>query len=215
MEHNIYGPVSLNKSKLKFDQIAKIIEKNMELNENEIIEQDETEWIERRKHDLILRKCRLNAQRLIKEYQTKIQQKNRQIELLVKEVKRQKFIIDTFSKNGTSSSQTTIENEKNGTVSDSEVMPIAYADNEIQHSLPKYAKENSSNSCSPTKQRIGYTKMSANCVNRRTEVVRKKPSLLSIQIQPYIKSNNPSLANSYSCDVCNKTMSSRRVLAVG
>lgn len=186
----------------------------MEINVNEIIQQDD-DWIERRKHDLILRKYRLNAQRLIKEYQSKIQQKNRQIELLVKEVKRQKFVIETFSKNGTSSAQATIENEKNGMVSDSEIEPIPYTDTGIQHTIPKYAKEKSSNSCGVTKQRITYTKSTANCVNRRVEVPRKKPSLVSIQIQPYIKSNNPSLANLYSCDVCNKTMSSRRVLAVG
>lgn len=187
----------------------------MEIDENEIIQQDETEWIERSKHDFILRKYRLNTQRLIKEYQTKIQRKNRQIEVLVKEVKRQQFIIDTFSNDGPSvSPRAPIENDKNGTVSDSEMETITYADVECQPTKAKYAKGNVSNLCGMIKPRITYTKSNQNCANKQTEIARIKPSLVSIQIQPHIRPNIPPLTNFYICDQCNKTMSSRRVLAV-
>lgn len=188
----------------------------MEIDENEIIQQDETEWIARSKHDLILRKYRLNTQRLIKEYQTKIQQKNRQIEQLVKEVKRQQFVIDTLSNNEMSAlPQTSIENEKNGKVSDSEMETIIYADVESQPTKAKYAKENGSNLRTIIKPRVTYTKSSRNRAINQTEIVRKKPSLVSIQIQPHIRPNIPPLTNFYICDQCNKKMSSRRVLAVG
>lgn len=188
----------------------------METNDDEIIEQNEIEWIEKRKHDLILRKYRLNTQRLIKEYQTKIQQQNRQIELLMKEMKRQKFIIDTFANVNNETVDNTIQSKTNGISrieTDSESEPILYSIvDETKHEGHKNAKEQIVNSFSQNQNGREIRKM-RHRINR-IEIERMKPSLVSIEIQPNIQPKNQNSTNIYICDECNKTMSSRRVLAV-
>lgn len=189
----------------------------METNDDEIIEQNEIEWIEKRKHDLILRKYRLNTQRLIKEYQTKIQQQNRQIELLMKEMKRQKFIIDTFANvNNETVDNTTQSQKTNGILrieTDSESEPILYSIvDETKHEDHKNSKQQIVNTFSEN-QNGREVRKTRNRINR-IEIERMKPSLVSIEIQPNIQPKNQNLTNIYICDECNKTMSSRRVLAV-
>lgn len=183
----------------------------MARNENKIIQQDETEWIDRQKHNLILRKYRLNTQRLIKEYEKKIQQQNRKIELLLKEVKRQKFIIDTFSNgnNETAYDETLPQNTngygQNDITSDTEPEAILHPHSETQGFIQ--------NTKEKQEQKNKRTKIKRNVLDRiRNE--RKKTSLVSIEIQPQFERNIQSLTNVYICDDCNKTMSSRRVLAV-
>lgn len=189
----------------------------METNDDEIIEQNGIEWIEKRKHDLIFRKYRLNTQQLIKEYQTKIQQQNRQIEMLMKEVKRQKFIIDTFSnENNETIDITTHPQTINGyskNESDSEPEAILFTNNGTEHSGHKNAKEMSDDSFSTIQHERLHTKTMRPGIDR-TEIERKKPSLLSIEILPNIQPKIHNLTNIYICDECNKPMSSRRVLAV-
>lgn len=187
----------------------------METNDDAIIEQSNIEWIERRKHDLILRKYRLSTQRLIKEYQTKIQQQNRQIEVLMKEVKRQKFIIDTFTNENNETnitSQHTNGNSKNEI--DSEPETILYTNNiEVKHSSHKNTKEKNGNSFNSGQHEREHTKTMRHRIDR-IGIERKKPSLVSIEIQPNIQPKIHTLTNIYICEECNKPMSSRRVLAV-
>lgn len=181
----------------------------MEANDDEIIQLEETEWIERSEHDLILRKNRLNTQRLIKEFQAKIQRQNQQIELLMKEVRRQKVLIDTFTNEDNECVENTPDTHSNG------INATGLTDNVVIH--PKIqirpAAIKSTNGLKthllkPIAKEIRRVKP-IQC--RRPEVERKKPSLLSIHIQP----NFQHLTNIYACDECNKAMSSRRVLAVG
>lgn len=186
----------------------------METNDDEIIEENEIEWIEKQKHDLILRKYRLNTQRLIKEYQTKIQQQNRQIKLLMKEMKRQKFIIDTFANVNNDTVDNTTHSQKTNGISrietDSEPEPILYSI--VDETKHENAKKKIVNSFNQNQNRREIRKM-RHRINR-IEIERKKPSLVSIEIQPNIQPKNQNLTNIYICDECNKTMSSRRVLAV-
>lgn len=171
---------------------------------------NETEMIERKNHDLILRKYRLNTQRLIKEYQTKIQQQNRQIELLMREVKRQKFIIDTFSNVNNETLEITTQSEeanKNTHIEcDLETEAILYAKPSDRHQNAKEKHVISFNS--PSQRSRIHTK------TIRHKIERQKLSLVSIDIQPNIQPKKHSSTDAYICDECNKTMSSRRVLAV-
>lgn len=192
----------------------------MESNDEEFNQSDETEWIERDKHELILRKYRLNTQRLLKEYQTKIQQQNHRIEMLTKKVKRQKFIIDTFANESietldnnqmlekTADRPVHIENAYTLLESEPEPEPetLIYIDAEEQSLSNQIIKIERDTSLSPNEVNV-LPKING---FHRTQNVRKKPSLVSIQIQP----NIPDSDNVYVCDVCNKTMSSRRVLVV-
>lgn len=188
----------------------------METNGDELNQIDETDWIERRKHDLILRKYRQNTQRLVKEFQMKILQQNHQIQQLAKEVKRQKFIIDTFTNK-------TIETldchqPQHQIVADSteyveaiapetEPTTIIYLDAIDVDTLNQgYQNIEVKSEVQPKQYQ---TKPKINRVIKN-ENPNKKLSLVSIQIQPNLR--NPS--NVYVCDECNKTMSSRRVLAV-
>lgn len=184
----------------------------METSGDIIIQKDEIEWIERQKHNLILRTYRLNTQRLIKEYELKIQQQNRKIEFLLKEVKRQKFIIDTFSNenNGNIHNESLPEISngiiKNDIESDSELEEIFHPDTKFhglshENAKSKYIQENI------------CKKINKNDLDR-TEIERKNTSLLSIEIKPQYQCNIQPLVNVYICDECNKTVSSRRVLAV-
>lgn len=189
----------------------------MEINDKEICDPNEIEWIEKRKHDLILRKYRLSTQRLIKEYQTKIQQQNRQIEMLMKEVKRQKFIIDTFANESNETTDIIALPQKINGISkietDSE-QEILYTNIEIKHSGLKDAKEKTVNTSNTSQIERVHASNTIRHRKNRTEIVRRKPSLVSIEIQPNIQPKNQSLTNIYVCDQCNKPMSSRRVLAV-
>lgn len=180
----------------------------METTEDEIIQQDDTDWIERRKHDLILRKNRLSTQRLIKEYQNQIQKQNHQIDLLMKEVKRKQFIIDTFAngndetiQNATTISPKSNRNSSVDIVCDSEPEAIFFPNH--NNSSHKKTKEKTTNSIR------NETVLITTKTNKR-----KKSSLLSIQIQPHNPAKIGNLSNVYICDECNKPMSSRRVLAV-
>lgn len=187
----------------------------METSEHVVIQKDKTEWIERHKHNLILRKYRLNTQRLIKEYELKIQQQNCKIEFLLKEVKRQKFIIDTFS-NG--NNENNIHNEslpeisngntKNNVLSESEPEDILYPETRIQSSSHENAKEKYI-------QENTHKKTNKNDLDRKV-IERKKTSLLSIEIKPQFQRNINVIppVKDYICDECNKKVSSRRVLAV-
>lgn len=199
----------------------------MESNDEEFNQSDETEWIERDKHELILRKYRLNTQRILKEYQTKIQQQNQRIEMLTKKVKRQKFIIDTFADKSietldnnqmlrkTADRPVHIENVY--TIPESEPEPeqepeqetLIYIDAEEQSLSNQIIKIERDISLSPHHPKEVDELPKVNGFHR-TQNVRKKPSLVSIQIQP----NIPDSDNVYVCDECNKTMSSRRVLVV-
>lgn len=188
----------------------------MQLSGDELNQIDETEWIERRKHDLILRKYRQNTQRLVKEFQSKIQQQNHQIQQLTKEVKRQKFIIDTFT-NKTIETLDCHEAQQQivadstefveSIVPDNEPTTIIYLDAIDVDTLNQGNQNIEVNShIQPdqiqTKRKIHRT--------HKTENTNKKLSLVSIQIQPNLRDST----NIYICDECNKTMSSRRVLAV-
>lgn len=180
--------------------------------------QNEMELIDRKEHELILRKCRLSTQRLIKEYQTKIQQQNRQIELLMKEVKRQKAVIDTLTKVNNGTVTTTIRSDKSNEVekieTDLELDAIFYSNNKIKPSSHKTAKEKHVNSFSSLSHRPRIHTKTIECRIERSDVQRKKTSLVSIEIQPNIQAKIQNSTNVYTCDECNKQMSSRRVLAV-
>ncbi|XP_055295917.1 zinc finger protein 62-like [Sitodiplosis mosellana] len=193
----------------------------METSDDEIIirytEQNERELIERKKHELILRKYRLNTQRLIKEYQTKIQQQNRQIEMLMKEVKRQKFIIDTFANVNMEtvdiSTQSERSNENAKIEIDSELEAIFYSNNKTKQSDRENANEKHVNLCNSPSQRERLDTKTMGHKIERIDIERKKSSLVSIEIQPNIQPKINSSTNVYICDECNKAMSSRRVLA--
>lgn len=188
----------------------------MELNGDELNQIDETVWIERRKHDLILRKYRQNTQRLVKEFQLKIQQQNQQIQQLTKEVKRQKFIIDTFTNK-------TIETldyhepqhqfiadstECIETIEpDTEPTTIIYLDAIDVDTLNQDYQNIQVNSDVQPQEHQTKRKIDRMV---KTENTSKKLSLVSIQIQPNLRNST----NVYVCDECNKAMSSRRVLAV-
>lgn len=189
---------------------------NMESNRNELNQIDETDWIERRKHDLILRKYRQNTQRLVKEFQMKIQQQNHQIQQLTKEVKRQKFIIDTFT-NKTVDTLDYHESEQQiiadstdcvETITpDAEPTTIIYLDAiDVDTMNPSYQNIELNSNVQP----VQYQRKRKIDRIIKTENTNKKLSLVSIQIQPNLRNST----NVYVCDECNKTMSSRRVLAV-
>lgn len=186
----------------------------MELSEEELDQPNETEWIERRAHDLILRKYRLNTQRLIKEYQNQIQKQNEKIEMLMKQVKRQKCIINSCSftnKNGKTISTKTLprlESSKMEETSDLE-LETYHPETEILIETKAEAKDKNQNLLKLKRQPIVH-KTTIN--NRRiaTQIENKKPSLVSIHIQPNLQHST----SVYICDQCNKSMSSRRVLAV-
>lgn len=180
----------------------------METNEEEVIQAEETVWIERRTHERVLRKYRLNTQRLIREYETKIQQQNRQIEKLMKEVKRQKSIIDNSINDNDKTinrrkKQQKIDDAQIQEEFDAEVDTFAYP----RIKMLEITKDKNQNSLGFNRREITHTRR---ITNRRHETETKKPSLISIHIQP----NLQHLTNAYICDQCNKTMSSRRVLAV-
>lgn len=190
----------------------------MELCGAELIQIDETEWIERRRHELILKKYRQNTQRLVKELQLRIQQQNHQVQQLTKEVKRQKFIIDLFT---TESSKTAdIQEAQHQIVNndtrcielfepDAEPATIIYLDAlDVNNESDGYQTAEANRVVAPhaksyqTKRKIETT--------QKTDSTNKKLSLVSIQIQP----NVCDATTIHVCDECNKTMSSRRVLAV-
>lgn len=189
----------------------------MELSCDELNQIDETEWIERHKHDLILRKYRQSTQRLVREFQLKIQQQSHQIQQLTKEVKRQKFIIDTFT-NKTIETLDCHEAPQQQIVADSteyvetiaqdtEPTTIIYLDAiEVDTLNQGYQNIEVNSHIQPeppqTKPKIERI--------RKPESTNKKLSLVSIQIQPNLRDST----NIYICDECHKTMSSRRVLAV-
>lgn len=189
----------------------------MELNGNELNQMDDTDWIERRKHDLILRKYRQNTQRLVKEYQLKIQQQNHQIQQLTKEMKRQQFIIDTFTKKTIETldcheSQQPIIADSTECVEtiapDTEPTTIIYLDAiDVVDTLNQGYQHIEVNSDVQPEQY--QTKRKIDRIIK-TENTNKKLSLVSIQIQPNLRNTT----NVYICDECNKSMSSRRVLAV-
>lgn len=194
----------------------------MEVSDDEI---NETEWIERKTHASILRKYRHKTQRLLKEYQVKIQRQNQEIATLRKEVKRQQFIIDTFANE-------TIEHLDNNLTT--QKIPDEFMINENVY--PKYDCEQEQEidlECEPNtltcfnsdehvfvEQMIKVQKESLSSPHQsnqpksngfhRNENVPKKSSLVSIQIQPNIHDTD----DVYVCDECNKIMSSRRVLVV-
>lgn len=185
---------------------------------DELVEIDETEWIERRRHELILRKYRQNTQRLVKELQIRIQQQNVQIQQLAKEVKRQKVVIDTFENETTKASDDTqhqIVADNTRCVEfikvDSKPTTIIYLDSaDVDNGNQAYQSievkcDNVHGNTKPyqTKRKIDTNQKSDSTNN-------KKLSLVSIQIQPNLRD----ATNVYVCDECNKTMSSRRVLAV-
>lgn len=188
----------------------------MESSGDELNQIDGMEWIERHKHDLILRKYRQNTQRLVKEFQMKIQQQNHQIQQLTKEVKRQKFIIDTFT-NETIEKLECHEPERQivadstecieTIVPDNEPTTIIYLDAIDVDTLNRGYQNIEVNSHIQPKQ--FQTKQKINRIHE-TKNTNKKLSLVSIQIQPNLRDST----NIYICDECNKTMSSRRVLAV-
>lgn len=184
----------------------------MELSGNELNQIDETEWIERRKHELILRKYRQNTQRLFKEFQLKIQ-------LLTKEVKRQQFIIDTFANKSIETLDShepqpqTVADSSTKIVEilepDSEPTTIIYLDGLDVDSF------NSGYQCievdSDSVQPKSFQMKPKIDKNHKIEKTHNNPSsLVSIQIQPNLRDST----NVYVCDECNKIMSSRRVLAV-
>lgn len=188
----------------------------MELNCDGLSQIDETEWIKRRKHELILRKYRQNTQRLVKEFQMKIQQQSNQIQQLAKEVKRQKFIIDTFT-NKTIETLDCHEPQQQivadsteyveAIAQDTEPTTIIYLDAIDVDTLNQgYQNIEVKSEVQPQRYHIKPK------INRaiKNESANKKVSLLSIQIQPNLRDST----NVYVCDECNKTMSSRRVLAV-
>lgn len=190
----------------------------MELNGDELNQIDETDWIERRKHDLILRKYRQNTQRLVKEFQMKIQQQNHQIQQLAKEVKRQKFIIDTFT-NKTIETLDCHEPQHQivadsteyveAIAPDTEPTTIIYLDAIDVDTLNQgYQNIEVKSEIQPVQYQ---TKPKINRVIKNENSNKKLSSkLVSIQIQPNLRNST----NLYVCDECNKTMSSRRVLAV-
>lgn len=53
-------------------------------------------FIERHKHESIVENYRLNIQRLIKKYEAKIENQNKQIEVLIRENEKQKIVIESF-----------------------------------------------------------------------------------------------------------------------
>lgn len=192
----------------------------MELNGNEVDRIDETEWIERRKHEIILQKYRQNTQRLIKEFQLKIQQQNQQIRLLAKEVKRQKFIIDTFA-NGSIETLTLESHEPQPQIvadhsttrnvqtvlPNPEATTIIYLnDSDVDNLNNGYQNVKVKSDSQPKRFQV---KPKINRIHK-IENTRKKSSLVAIQIQPNLRNST----NACVCDECNKTMSSRRVLAV-
>lgn len=184
---------------------------SMETNEEDFFQTDETEWIERQTHERILRKHRQNTQRLIKEFQTQIQQQNRKIEILMKEVKRQKSIINTCScenNNNESLNSTKVEQKNESSkieeTSDLELETYVYPETKM---LIK-TKDQNQNSPNFNHLKIAYKRTTNNGHAVKTQ--RKKSALLSIHIQPNIQHST----NVYICDQCNKKMSSRRVLAV-
>ena len=177
--------------------------------------QNEMELIDRKEHELILRKCRLSTQRLIKEYQTKIQQQNRQIELLMKEVKRQKGVIDTLTNVNNRIVSTSIQSEKSNEIeTDLELDTIFYSNSKIKPSSHKNAKEKRVISFNSSNQHARMNTKTIEYRIERSDVQRKKPSLVSIEIQPNIQAKIHNSTNVHTCDECNKQMSSRRVLAV-
>lgn len=151
----------------------------------------------------------MSIQQLINEYQTKIQQQNRQIEILMKEVKSQKFIIDTFANPNDETIDITTQSknaDKNSKIeTDSEPEAILYTNIETKHSSHENAKGKSVNSL--------HTETMMHRIDR-SEIERKKTSVVSIKIHPNIQRKIQNLTNIYICDECNKKMSSRRVLAV-
>lgn len=180
--------------------------------------QNEMELIDRKEHGLILRKCRLSMQRLIKEYQTKIQQQNRKIELLMKEVKKQKRVIDTLTNVNIRPVTTSIQSEKSNEIekieTELELNTIFCSNNIIKSSIHKNAKEKRVNPFNSTNQRARMHTKKIEYGIEQSDVHRKKPSLVSIEIQPNIQAKIRNSTNVYTCDECNKQMSSRRVLAV-
>lgn len=201
----------------------------MEVCDNDMNQFDEIEWIERQKHELILRKYRLNTQRLIKEYQTRIQFQNKQIQALKREVKRQKFIIDTFANETIAQldNDVTLQKTADGRVIIENAFPKFESELEQEeepetltylHSVePSFAdqiiKIERDESSSP---RITTPINVLPKLNgfHRSEIMESKPSLISIQIQPDIQEADIQDPDNYVCDECNKTMSSRRVLVV-
>lgn len=178
----------------------------MEIIDEELIQADETEWIERRTHELILQKYRQSTQRLIKEYKNRMQQQNRKIEFLMKEVKRQKNIIDNIE-NGNNGFlvQNTFIGSKMEETSDLELEASSYPETETLIKT-KVTNKKSQHFHHP---KITY-KRTINNNGHAMQSQNKKTSLLSIQIQPNIQHST----NAFNCDQCNKSMSSRRVLAV-
>lgn len=188
----------------------------MESNGDQLNQIDEMDWIERRKHDLILRKYRQNTQRLVKEFQMKIQQQNLQIQQLAKEVKRQKFIIDTFT-NKTIETLDCHEPQHQivadsteyveAIAPDTEPTTIIYLDAiDVGTMNQGYRNIEVKSEAQPVQYQ---TKPKINRIIKN-ESANKKVSLVSIQIQPNLRNST----NVYVCEECNKTMSSRRVLAV-
>lgn len=187
----------------------------MEISGYELDQIDETDWIERRRHDLILQKYRQNTQRLVKEFQKRIKQQNQQIQKLTKEVKRQKFIIDTFTNKSIETAdsheppqqQIVADNKKYGEFVEphSEPTTIIYLDAIDVDTLNQNYQNIEVDSCVVQPKRLQQVERKI-----KTENTHKKLSVVSIQIQPNLQNSS----NVHICDECNKTMSSRRVLAV-
>lgn len=186
--------------------------------DDELNQIDETEWIARQQHEMILRKYRQKTQRLVKEFQMKIQQQNRHIRQLTQEVERQKFIIDTFANEPIDASD--IHETQQTIVADS-TRCVELIEPDLKPTTIIYLDsidvDNRNRGCQTIKvgnDAVQYPKHYQTArkinTNRHTESTNKKLSLVSIQIQPNLRDST----NVHICDECNKTMSSRRVLAV-
>lgn len=195
----------------------------MGTSDEELNQPNEMEWIERRTHEMILRKYRLKALRIIKEFQSKIQQQRQHIETLAKEVTRQKFIIDTFENepiemlDNNESLQKLINSSRSGEMfkcnkeTETEMDSLIYLDTAV-HRLndDNHQRKDQTDTPKLIVEPEDYQIPAKTKKLRKSENSYRKPSLLSIHIQP----NMQKLNNSHICDVCNKPMSSRRVLAV-
>lgn len=155
---------------------------------------NESKWIERHKHEAIISQYKTKVQSIISDYDAKIAIQAQRINILMDTIRQQKDIIDSFVLNRGPNELNVIEDEMHleSTASVNEnVKEVATHDN--QSELSEHNSEFSLAQCEDTTEAPNHD--------------AKDAILLAINIQPNV-------SRTFECNLCHKSLLSKRVLTV-
>lgn len=183
---------------------------------NKKLQVNKTMWIERHKHETIVRKYREKIHRISEDYDMKIMIQSRRINILMKTIKQQKDLIDEFmlkSKPIDDDSPTEddldsdfdfdLKNHGNADAENNEF----HVDEIKSDPVDQNGEQNNSNEI------IHGTEHESTHVADISDKGDANEVLFAIDIQPGVKESKEN-STDFVCQLCNKLFSSSRVLSV-